>query len=115
MKTINYLTFQRFVFEQVVKNFTISRLGGICSDDGVDSIAHIDDCKKAHKWFAAGIPISTFDDLTNDPDPTRPKGCIFMDYASLATHFYWNPVETGKRHRDYHEICWHIGNYILIS
>ena len=114
MKIPQYLTFQRFVFEQVVKNFTISKLGGICTDDGLDGIAHIDDCKKAHKWFSAGIPISTFDDLTNDPDPTRPKGCIFFT-GILAQHFYWNPVETGRRHRDYHEICWLIGKYILVK
>ena len=111
MKILKYLTIQRFVFEQVVENFTISRS---CSDDGLDGIAHIDDCKKAHEWLAGGDPISTFNDLTNDPDPTRPKGCIFLT-GLLVQHSYWNPVETGKRHRDYKEICWLIGKYILIN
>ena len=84
--------------------FTCVGPGLICSDEGLEGIMHIDDCKKARKEIDIRFP-GPFIDLTSKPDPTRQKGCIWI-LGKDVSDIYWNPVEAGKRHRDYNEICW---------
>ena len=88
----------------------------LCSDIGKPEITNINDCKEANFWLGENldkIGQGEFVDLTNDPDPTVPRGC-FRIVEGEEMMMLWNPVDEGSTHESTHAICLKYGKYILV-